>query len=1002
MIKEFILSILLFAFCIEAVQSQDIILKAEDNYPPPPLIRADSLFKQRAYSPANDELDLVLQKAEKQNDKRLLVAALEMKARAYRRLDDVDYTMAFPFIERAVALARDNLSADDLLLSRVYITLGRFYYRTFDFFSAREILDTTMMLYNNASTTDQELYEDIIDYKYYTYFNSNGSTDTLLTYVNLRYLRELNKVEKNEAEILYILQDFPDMYIDIGDYERALTYAIQGYRYAEENRSSILKQRDGFETYANSFKNLMDVLLYRKDYKEALNTGMKLLEAINREGVSINDYDEYYAVIGNIGLIYNRMENYEEALKYFRESLKIGKDDPLKTIFYGRILLNIGNCLINLGNEEDGLRAYYEGLGLLKQEIEMPSVAYHQPFNDIGAYYESQRDYKRALLNYDSALNNALPNNKNAWYEFPSDTTQDLSLDQLSTVAYKGALFDKILIDSLKREDLYRYGLNYADKIHNILLNRRQEFEATEGKLFLSEEFRFVYESAIEMAYYLYQGEPKEEYFLEALKFSRLSKSILFLEQSAEYEKVNNNILDQELKRSFSHYKKQLEQLEGTFYALIDNDVTSDSIGTLNESLSVLRVQLNNVLDTIEQELAAANCAGMDGVFTQNLMKIQQERNTVQVEYFYGKESVYVLGIGPGENTFHRIVNDARFENKLAQVVEYVASPPRIDSFDEEQAVFARNAHYLYKELLKPVLDELPNLEQIVVVPDQLLSRLPFEVLIEEFDPQDRLDEMAFLIKNYSIRYRLSSLLEDQNRSGSAKRSVLGLGYSNGSAVEGYSNLPGTENEINFLKASYQGVFINSASKDQFLDLSGDFDILHLAVHGASDTVNKYDSRLIFSSGDEPELKTSDLYLAGLNARLAVLSACESGLGAMNKGEGTFSIARGFALSGVPSVVMSLWKVNDKVTSKLMQSMYKKFIEDAENINASLQLAKKEYLQNADTYFSHPFYWASFIHLGEDLTFKKTKSYGWIYIFALAVVALLLFYTTTKKRKRVN
>ena len=73
-----------------------------------------------------------------------------------------------------------------------------------------------------------------------------------------------------------------------------------------------------------------------------------------------------------------------------------------------------------------------------------------------------------------------------------------------------------------------------------------QEFSAAEGKLFLSSEFRFVYETAIEAAYLLNQITGNDEYIFEALKFSRLSKSVLFLEQSAEYEKVNNNYISKE------------------------------------------------------------------------------------------------------------------------------------------------------------------------------------------------------------------------------------------------------------------------------------------------------------------------------------------------------------------------------------------------------------------------------------------------------------------------
>ena len=68
---------------------------------------------------------------------------------------------------------------------------------------------------------------------------------------------------------------------------------------------------------------------------------------------------------------------------------------------------------------------------------------------------------------------------------------------------------------------------------------------------------------------------------------------------------------------------------------------------------------------------------------------------------------------------------------------------------------------------------------------------------------------------------------------------------------------------------------------------------------------------------------------------------------------------------------MSLWQVNDKITSDLMESMYEEFINNGKTINQSLQKAKLDYLEDADSYLAHPFYWASFVHLGENINYRK-------------------------------
>ena len=101
-----------------------------------------------------------------------------------------------------------------------------------------------------------------------------------------------------------------------------------------------------------------------------------------------------------------------------------------------------------------------------------------------------------------------------------------------------------------------------------------------------------------------------------------------------------------------------------------------------------------------------------------------------------------------------------------------------------------------------------------------------------------------------------------------------------------------------------------------------------------------------------------------LQAQLAVLSACETGQGKYEEGEGVFSLARGFMQAGVPSVVMSLWKVNDLSTSELMPHFYQGLSEDLP-IDQSLKVARRAYLENAALRFRHPYYWAGFVVLGD-------------------------------------
>jgi len=957
------------------------------------------------YESILEKVDDLLKSNTVQRDVREQIIGLLLKAQLSRitiyRDEENDYARAMPLMQEALDLAKSNLSDRDLLLAKVFMEYGKFqYYQLKD---AKVYMDSSMNVYARAKAEDAELYDDLTEMKFYSYLNADGSIDTLNKYSEIRLAAVQNQPEPNPYDLVYVMQDFADIYVGLGDYELALSWAIRGYNYAIENEERIIEDNmDGFEVYANSYVNLYDVLYSRKNYEEALRLALRLREIMRARGQGPENYDEYYAVIRFLGQVEYNLENYEKALQYFREVQNIKKDDIQNRAYYTSALISIADCLRELGRKEEALEYYRNGIELLNNDVEVPNSQFQQPYDNLGDYYGALKRYDEAFISYDSALINALPNNVNNAFAFPHDTTRELSLNVLLTIARKASLFDKINANGVSKKELLKFGLNYSDSLNRTLLNKRNEFVASEGKLFLSEEFRFVYESAMDFAYQLYQLEPSDVSFREGLKYARLSKSILYLEQSAEYEKVNNNILDQALKLAFSEKKKRLDDLENNFYSLIDGGITSDSIIILNEDLGEVRSSLGQLMDTINKVLNEANWQQYELIASQNPISIPDDPDQIQVEYFYGDNYLYTIASGAGKRVFERVEINTNLELALIEVIEQVSGTPVIASFDEDQERFAKNASLLYEQLLSDVIDEIPGPKKLVIVPDQLLARLPFEVLIPGEDISKRYDQMAFLMRDYTIRYKLSSLTENTQKASDNRGKILGLGYAQTVNKDSrYAALPGTEQEINYLKASYDGTFINSASKDQFIELSSDYDIIHLAVHGTSDTLNKYDSRLIFSSGNAPELNTSDLYLAGLNARLAILSACESGVGAISKGEGTFSIARGFSISGVNSIVMSLWKVNDRITSELMRSMYTNFIDDGNSINTSLELAKRNYLNNADAYFAHPYYWASFIQLGDDIYYEEDSNqhYYYLVVFLCALFGFLLF-SLYKKRKR--
>jgi len=116
------------------------------------------------------------------------------------------------------------------------------------------------------------------------------------------------------------------------------------------------------------------------------------------------------------------------------------------------------------------------------------------------------------------------------------------------------------------------------------------------------------------------------------------------------------------------------------------------------------------------------------------------------------------------------------------------------------------------------------------------------------------------------------------------------------------------------------------------------------------------------------KLYVRDLYNLKLNADMVVLSACETGLGELQQGEGILSLARGFAYAGAKSIISSLWSVNDKSTADIMTSFYS-HLKEGKTKDDALRRAKLDYLsQNPN---AQPFYWAAFTAVGDMKPIKR-------------------------------
>ena len=152
-------------------------------------------------------------------------------------------------------------------------------------------------------------------------------------------------------------------------------------------------------------------------------------------------------------------------------------------------------------------------------------------------------------------------------------------------------------------------------------------------------------------------------------------------------------------------------------------------------------------------------------------------------------------------------------------------------------------------------------------------------------------------------------------------------------------------------------------SKDGLLS---NYSVLHFACHGYFDSDLSEMSSVLFSevsgklfeSSDDGYLTIGEASSLNLNAQMVCLSACQTGLGKIKKGEGMVGLSRAFMVAGSKNVGVTLWCVDDEATAEFMTRMYKK-VKNGMSYSEAYRKVKNEFRSNDE--YKHPYYWAAFV-----------------------------------------
>jgi CHAT domain-containing protein len=353
-------------------------------------------------------------------------------------------------------------------------------------------------------------------------------------------------------------------------------------------------------------------------------------------------------------------------------------------------------------------------------------------------------------------------------------------------------------------------------------------------------------------------------------------------------------------------------------------------------------------------------------------LRRQLSKGESLVEFVLDKEQSYALQVTQSGLTVHPLIGRAPIENAVR---DFRAAVKR-------QSQWTASSQSLYRMLLAPVLRS--DTTSLIVVSDGSLHLLPFAALIDA-DGKPLSRRMSVTAAPSATVY---SALRTAQRTASTTRPFLGIAYTQSrpaptqvasAAVRGVLDLRGADlTPIQFgseevrsaADALGQGSVTldgeqasESALKAQPLRT---FKVIHVAAHGISNESEPDRAGLILfpGAGHEDGLwQSREIRQSRLNADLVVLSACDTGTGRLAGQEGIMNLARAFLTAGAKSVIASLWSVNDRTTTTLMEYLY-------DNLSAGLPV--REALRRAQLEFissyaqkAHPYYWAGFEVIGD-------------------------------------
>ncbi len=682
----------------------------------------------------------------------------------------------------------------------------------------------------------------------------------------------------------------------------------------------------------------------------------------------------------NLALVNDSQKQYNEALDY------LYKVEQIWNATYEGEHPNKAFTLASMGNIHFHKKEYALALLRLEKALQSYHLLYgtHHPeianvFNQLGEVHLSMGHFEEAIAYYQKGLYANLYDQEQADVYVNPELKNYYNADiLLFSLQQKARAFETLHYNkTLKLKDLKAAlsCLELADK----LISRIRQIRLNEkDKLALSAKASEIYEAGVLLCYAISEVTFDKQYYLhKAFDFAEKSKSSTLLSaiqdtNAKQFSGIPGPLLEEEtqLKNDIAYYERKLAQ-----------SADENEQKRLTEKLLILNTTYNSFIKKLEEEYPRYfNLKFNENYISLPVLQRTLNDRTAFVTHFITTDRIFAFYVTAERFDVYNRPKSDRFDN-------YVSGLRNAIKYDS-RTHFVEAASMLYAQLFPMRMGR--KITDLIIVPDGALATIPFEALVMPGKKVETLayGELPYVVKKYNVSYDNSATLYAQRKQEieqyQAETEDILLVAPVGFEQEYYADLstslndlPGSKNEINEIKHLFRSkahqTTVLADKQATEINLKEEplhrYKYLHFATHGMVDESNPELSRIFlrptYNDKEDGSLYSGEIYNISIHADLVCLSACQTGLGKLSKGEGIIGLSRALLYAGAENLIVSLWTVADESTSRLMIDFYQNHLysHSYNTFSGALRKAKLKLLESDE--FNRPYYWAPFILIGE-------------------------------------